>query len=105
MQRERRAKLRTTHWPPWYLRAGRDPRVPVLLQSLGAFEIAGRMWRPSATAHSMTIVAKGTFDLVPGQMRLAPRQDPIATSESFRPDGSIYQPGDLAPHKSRCEVV
>ncbi len=99
------------------------------VRSLGPLTVGSVMWQSPRGGWVQTVVVKATFDLVPGEARLADKQDEPAgrdhpyedatdprsragadgrpgsqppTSEASR---SVYAPSDLAPFKPHTDVV
>jgi len=56
----------------------------------------------------LTVVAKATFVIAPGEVALAPEQEPLSAFDRAYPDGSsrgTYAPADLVPMKPRADVI
>jgi hypothetical protein len=56
----------------------------------------------------MTIVAKTTYRLCPGECELVDQPQPVRTSDRYGTDASartLQEPSDLAPHKARAELI
>jgi hypothetical protein len=62
-------------------------------------------WRADGVVTSLTAIAKATFALAPGDADLAPVQEPIALHDTVGPDGRPRAPSDLAPFKTRVDVI
>jgi hypothetical protein len=69
---------------------------------------ASVIWQPRVHTFWVTAIAKITFDISPGEMRLSNTQEPITFADSFWNDDdrrSLTAATDLVPSKSRCDVV
>ncbi len=58
--------------------------------------------------HVLTIVAKATYQLMPGVSPLAEQQEPVNESDNHwndDPTRSVYAPSDMVPFKPRPDVV
>ena len=78
------------------------------LVALSPVHVAQIVWRRDARTNVLTVVCKATFDLIPGEMRLASQQDPIHERDQRwedDPTRSVHAPGDLAPFKPRADVT
>lgn len=65
-------------------------------------------WQPRLGVHALTVICKATFDLVPGESRLAAEQEYPYDDENHwndDPDRSLYSPSDLVPFKLRADVL
>jgi len=87
---------------PWE----RLPEVNVTTE--GPFAVGGVLWRDARGKLMCTIVAKATYELVPGES--APSAEPLPIQEDDvhwddDPSRSVHVPSDLAPFKSAAEVV
>ncbi len=66
------------------------------------------VWQPSVGRFTLTVLAKATIALVPGDARLASEQEPIQFSDAHwddNPAKSLFAAADLAPLKPRVDVV
>jgi hypothetical protein len=66
------------------------------------------LWQKGPASWVLTIVCKGTFDLVPGEATLAPDQDaPNDADDHWNddPTRSLRAPADLVPLKVRADVL
>jgi hypothetical protein len=78
------------------------------LVALSPVHVAQVVWRRDPRTSVMTVVCKATFDLIPGEMRLASQQEPIHEREQRWEDDparSVHAPSDLAPFKPRADVT
>ncbi|MBI4954995.1 MAG: DUF2169 domain-containing protein, partial [Myxococcales bacterium] len=76
--------------------------------SLCPLPVAHLYWRPRPGAVALTVVCKATYDLLPGEARLAQQQDyPNDDDHHWNddPKASLYSPSDLAPFKPRADVL
>ncbi|MBL8742921.1 MAG: DUF2169 domain-containing protein, partial [Myxococcales bacterium] len=66
-------------------------------------------WRRSSGQPVLTVVAKTTYRLMPGECRLVDDDpEPVATQNQFvggDPTQELAVASDLVPHKSRADVV
>jgi hypothetical protein len=56
----------------------------------------------------LTVVCKATFDLLPGESKLAEEQEPLNPSDAHLEDDlgrSMHAPSDLVPFKVRADVI
>ena len=71
--------------------------------------VGGYAWRPAHSAgHAFVVIAKATFVIEPGQMRLAEVQDGLNTRDNHWNDDlrcSVYAPSDMAPYKEGADVT
>ncbi len=70
--------------------------------------VASQLWQSRPGSWVLTFVAKATFDLQPGKAQLAADQEPIHEQDCHWDDDparSVYAPNDLAPMKSRADVL
>lgn len=70
--------------------------------------VASLVWRPRAGSWALTVVAKATFTLEPGESPLAeeqelPFEDDIHWDDDER--RSLAAASDLAPYKGRADVI
>lgn len=76
--------------------------------SLAPVPVASLAWRVGDGAWALGVVCKLTFQLNPGQAKLAKRHDPIYERDRF-PDGdkqaSLYAPSDLVPTRPLTDVT
>ena len=66
------------------------------------------VWRPSSGGFALTVIGKATFDLRPGELRLAEQQEDPNEDDNFwddDPNRSVYSPGDLVAFKPRADVL
>ena len=71
-------------------------------------EVASILWLPRAGAHTLTVVAKATFQLTPEESPLAPTQDAVVEADSFWDHDerkSLANASDLVPYKRHAEVL
>ena len=71
-------------------------------------EVASILWLPRSGAHTLTVVAKATFQLAPDLSQLAPEQDPVIESDSYwdHDEGkSLDSASELVPFKRQPEVL
>jgi hypothetical protein len=76
--------------------------------SLCPVRVASLVWRPSSGGFALTVIGKATFDLRPGELRLAEQQEDPNEDDDFwddDPHRSVHSPGDLVPFKPRADVV
>ena len=84
-------------------------RVPeVDITADGPFAVGSVLWRDARGALMCTLVAKATYELVPGES--APADVPLPIQEEDvhwddDPSRSVHVPSDLVPFKSAAEVV
>jgi hypothetical protein len=70
--------------------------------------VAQLPWRSRAGAAALTVICKATFDLLPGESRLAAEQEQPCDEERHwgdDPERSLYAPSDAVPFKPRAEVL
>lgn len=70
--------------------------------------VAAQLWQSRPGSWVLTFVTKATFDLQPGKAQLAATQEPIHEQDRHwddDPTSSVYAPSDLAPLKSRADVL
>lgn len=78
------------------------------ITSLCPLSVGGLVWQSASGAHALTVIAKATFDLAPGESTLAQEQEPLNEADNHWDDDparSVYAPGDRAPRKARADVV
>ncbi|MFO0587860.1 MAG: DUF2169 domain-containing protein [Polyangiaceae bacterium] len=71
-------------------------------------EVAKVLWLPRAGAHTLTVVAKATFQLTPEESPLAATQDAVTEADSFWDHDerkSLANASDLVPYKRHAEVL
>ncbi len=76
--------------------------------SLCPLRVAQLPWRSRPGAAALTVICKATFDLRPGESRLAAEQEPPSEDERHwgdDPDRSLYAPSDWVPFKPRADVL
>ena len=76
--------------------------------SLSTLAVAGYAWQPLWGGHSFVVIAKATFQLLPGKARLADVQDDLNLVDNHWDDDancSVYAPSDMAPFKERADVM
>lgn len=76
--------------------------------SLCPLQVGKLIWQPRRATHSMTVVAKATFELMAGEARLCTVQDfPNDEDNHWNddPNCSLYSASDLVPFKARADVV
>jgi hypothetical protein len=76
--------------------------------SVCPLRVASVVWHPRAGAWAMTVVCKATFELVPGEARLAREQEPPHERDRHWGDDatrSLRATSDMAPFKARADVL
>jgi hypothetical protein len=76
--------------------------------SLCAFRVTSVLWQQRPGSWVKTVICKGTFDLVPGEARLAAFQEEPNDHDNYWDDDparSLYSPSDIVPFKTRCDVL
>jgi hypothetical protein len=76
--------------------------------SLCAFRTAQVLWQQRQGTWVQTVICKGTFELAPGEARLAEDQEDPNEHDNYwndDPARSLYSPSDLVPFKPRCDVM
>jgi hypothetical protein len=75
--------------------------------SLSPLPVASRVWQARPGAFVLTFVCKATFTLAPGELELAPEQDPVRDADCpwSASVTSLYAASDLVPGKPRADVV
>ncbi len=66
------------------------------------------VWQPRPGVQAVTVVAKLTYDLAPGVLTLSAAQEPLFEADTYWDDDprrSLTTASDLAPRKSRVDVV
>jgi hypothetical protein len=71
------------------------------------FEAGALLWEPEPGHSSLTVLVKGTFALAPGELAVAPAQDPLAEERHLEDSAlaSLHWPGDFAPVKRKVDVT
>ncbi len=80
----------------------------MLVTSLCPLRVTSVPWRMHNGAAALTVICKGTFDLAPGELRLAEHQEDPNEDDNYwddDPHRSLHSPGDLALFKVRPDVV
>jgi hypothetical protein len=65
-------------------------------------------WKSARSGFAVTVIVKGTFDLLPTESRLADRQEDVTDEDNHwndDPERSVFSPSDLAPFKVRADVI
>src|SRR5262249_51780064 len=75
--------------------------------SLCPFPAGVLPWEPSPGQRSLSVVVKGTFVLAPGEVTVAPDQDPLCEERHWDNNAlaSLRWPGDFIPLKRRVDVA
>ncbi|MRG97353.1 DUF2169 family type VI secretion system accessory protein [Polyangium spumosum] len=76
--------------------------------SLSPLPVASMIWQSGPGAFTLTFVAKATCQIQPGKSPLATAQEPVHEEDCYWDDDdgrSLFAPSDLAPVKSRVDVV
>jgi hypothetical protein len=76
--------------------------------SVSQLRVGSLRWQPAEGRHALTVVAKGTFDLVQGKAQFAQVQDFPADEDNHwndDPSFSLYTASDLVPFKRQADVV
>ncbi|MFT3774918.1 MAG: DUF2169 domain-containing protein [Minicystis sp.] len=76
--------------------------------SVSPFSTGSVLWRSRPDRWTLTVVCKGTYDLVPGEATLAPEQEGVNERDNHWDDDprrSVYAPSDLAPFKPRADIM
>ena len=76
--------------------------------SLSPLPAGSLLWQPRAGSFALTVVAKATFLLLPGESALAEAQEPLCADEILAGDGvaaGVSRPCDLVPRKARADVT
>lgn len=75
--------------------------------SLCPFEAGAFVWEAAPGESSLTVLVKGTFTLAPGELVVAPGQDPLAGERHLEDSAlaSLYWSGDYAPVKRKVDVT
>ncbi|MFT3770240.1 MAG: DUF2169 domain-containing protein [Minicystis sp.] len=75
--------------------------------STGPFSVGSLLWQ-RLSSRVLTVVAKATFTLLPGDAAIAEEQEPVNPEDSHLEDDparSMQAPSDLVPFKGRADVV
>jgi hypothetical protein len=78
------------------------------LVSVSPLRVSSLLWQKGPSAWVLTLVCKATYDLLPGEARLADDQESPNESDDHWNDDvsrSVRSPSDLAPLKLRADVV
>jgi len=76
--------------------------------ALCPFSVGALIWEAMPSQWSLTVCVKATFTLVDGgESEIAPMQDAICDDRRWDkdPGSSLFSPDDLAPLKSRVDVL
>jgi hypothetical protein len=76
--------------------------------SVGPLRVGSVLWQPRPRAFALTVACKATFHLAPGECSLASEQEDVNEHDNHWDDDdarSLYSASDLAPFKSRFEVL
>jgi hypothetical protein len=76
--------------------------------SLCPFRVTSVLWQQRPGSWIKTVICKGTFEIVPGEARLAPDQEEPNEQDNHWDDDparSLYSPSDIVPFKTRCDVL
>src|SRR5262245_32502808 len=74
----------------------------------GVFQHASFVWQPRPLTYTLTVAAKLTFLLAPGELRISDVQEPLNEEDNYwddDPSRSLYSPSDLVPTKPRADVL
>lgn len=85
---------------------GHLPEVSVTAR--GPFAVGSLLWRDARGALMCTLVAKATYELIPGESPPADVPLPLQEADAHWDDDparSVHQPADLVPFKGAAEVV
>ncbi len=65
------------------------------------------VWEAQPRQYSLTVLVKGTFELAPGELAVAPEQEDLCEERHWDNNAlaSLYWPGDFAPLKRRVDVM
>src|ERR1700722_14093127 len=73
-----------------------------------ALRLGSLLWQPRRGSYTLTVVAKATFRLAPGEAVLADEQEfPNEIDKYWSGDLArcVYAPNDLVPRKRRADVL
>src|SRR5262249_33606270 len=76
--------------------------------SASSLSVGSLLWRPRPDAWMLTFACKATFELLPGEARLAAQQEPLYDEgRHYAADTgrSLYAASDLVPFKPGADVV
>jgi len=76
--------------------------------SLGPLPLGALFWQSRPNEWQVSVAVKATFELLPGESRLHPTQEPIEEEDRYwddNPRKSLYAPCDLVPDKPRVDVL
>src|SRR5262245_162009 len=76
--------------------------------SLSNLPVTWLVWQRTPGARVLTVAVRATFVLQPGELKLAPEQEPPSQGERAYPDASsrgLYAPSDRSPMKPRADVL
>ncbi|MEZ4309494.1 MAG: DUF2169 domain-containing protein [Polyangiaceae bacterium] len=76
--------------------------------SVSPLRVTSVLWQPQRGGYVLTVIAKATFALQPGEAVLAPEQEYPNDDDNYwndDPQRSMYSPTDLVPFKARPEVM
>src|SRR5262245_8955746 len=82
--------------------------LEVTVLSLSEVPASFLVWQLPQGQPVLTVVARMTFVMAPGEAALAPEQEPPSPAEVPYADGSsrgVYAPNDLVPLKHRTDVI
>lgn len=77
------------------------------LVTLCPFEVGALPWEAQPGCATVTVLVKATFSLAPGELMLAPSQDPLSEERHLEGNAlaSLSWPGDYVPAKRRADVM
>lgn len=78
------------------------------VRSEGPLRVASIVWRLPAGGQVLTVVAKATYLMAPGEAQLAPDQESLNEDDNHwddDPSRSLYSPTDLVPRKPRADIL
>jgi hypothetical protein len=76
--------------------------------SVCPLRVASVVWQPPRGGFTLTVIAKATFRLLPGEARLAEEQEYPNDDDNHwndDPARSLYSPSDLVPFKPRPDIL
>src|SRR5687767_6106710 len=82
--------------------------APMQVVSVCPLRVESVVWRPKPGAFALTIVCKATFELEPGESRLASEQDEVSARDGYwndDPRRSLHAVDDLVPFRPRADVI
>ncbi len=74
----------------------------------GPFRTGSFIWLQHPETWTLTVIAKTTFRLQPGELSIAEEQDALCTDDVYWNDDrtkSLYAPTDIVPFKPRADVL